>query len=367
MLSHEDDSLYYILNNHKINILSLMSYLHDIVPLFSMTRLKPFLPAVLCIALAACQGSAAPQAPDMKHVTIGIQTSPAMALVMVAKDAGFFEKQGLDVELKEFTAGKFALEAFLAGSLDYAVSGDVPPALAALQGHSFVVPAQLVGRTSNEVRVVARRDGSESTAKEYFTSKKRKLATSIGGGPEFFTYELLNKLGIPQDGVEIVSQKPGDMPAALAAGSVDAIAIFDPFAFIAEKQLGADGVTFTDGTVYSELYVLEAHEDTRKNPEEVTKLLNALIAAEDFTRASPEKAKEIVVRYTKLDAATVDGIWKSFDFRIALTPQLTEYWNREVEWAKKTGKASADTPVPDFSSLLLIDPLKRIDASRVEL
>src|SRR5262249_43208461 len=96
--------------------------------------------------------------PNLENITVGIQTSPAMPLVMVAKDKGFFEEQGLKVDLKEFTAGKFALEAFLAGSLDFAISGDVPGALAILQGNKFLVPAQVVRETHNEVRIVGRKE-----------------------------------------------------------------------------------------------------------------------------------------------------------------------------------------------------------------
>ena len=332
----------------------------------SMRRITPIVLSALCLSLVACQESLVGSVPP-KQVTIGIQTSPAMALVMVAQDKGLFQAQGLDVELKEFTAGKFALEAFLAGSLDFAISGDVPPLLAALQGHKFVVPAQLVGRTVNEVRVVVRRDDHAGSAKEYFGAKKRKLATSIGGGPEFFTYEFLKKLGIPPENIEIVSEKHGHMPAALVGGSIDAVAIFDPFAFIAEKQLGNKAATFTDDSIYSELYVLEAHEDSRENPETVEKLLKGLIAAEKFVQASPDESKKIVMKYTSLDRATIDGIWSSFDFRITLTPQLLEYWNREVLWAKETGKAAATTNVPDFRSYLLTDPLKSIAPERVAL
>ncbi len=69
-----------------------------------------------------------------------------MALVMVAADMRYFDKEGVQVDLKEFTAGKFALQAFLGGSLDIAVSGEVPATLATLQGNNFRVIAQVVER-----------------------------------------------------------------------------------------------------------------------------------------------------------------------------------------------------------------------------
>lgn len=306
-----------------------------------------------------------PKESGLQHVTIGIQTSPAMALVMVAKDKGFFEEQGLDVELKEFAAGKDALAAFLGGSLDFSVSGDVPVTLSILAGNKFVVPAQVVGKTKNEVRVVAHEDGNLNTADEYFKTKKRKIATSIGGGPEFFTYEFLNKIGVTKDQIEIIAQKPGDMPAALTSGSVDAIAIFDPFAFISEKQLGDTSITFTDESIYSELYVLEAKDSVMQDPAILEKTLKALIEAEAFTKDHPEEAKTIVMKYTKLDKVTIDGIWNSFDFQIALTPQLLDYFAREAVWAKDTGKVKKETIVPNFRDIVFDAPLKKLSPSAV--
>ena len=302
----------------------------------------------------------------LQKVSIGIQTGPANTLVMVAKDKGLFEKQGLNVELKEFTAGKFALEAFLGGSFDFSISGDVPVALASLQGNKFIVPAQVVRKTTNEVRIVARKDGDLNSAQDYFKAKKRKLATSIGGGPEFFTYELLNKLGISKDQIEIISQKPEDMTAALAKGSVDAIAIFDPIAFFAERQLGNSSITFKDDSIYSELYVIEAREFVKEDPSILKKVLQALIEAEQFTKNNPEQAKQIVIKYTKLDQPTIDAIWSSFDFRIALTQQLTEFLNRESVWAKDTGKITKNIPTPDFKTIIWSKPLQEIKPSAVE-
>src|SRR5260221_1583874 len=93
-------------------------------------------------------------------VKIGIQTSPAMGLVMTAKEAACFDVEGLDVELVPFTAGKFALQALLGGSLDYCVSGEVPVALATLQGNKLTVLSQVVKETVNECRIVVRKDES---------------------------------------------------------------------------------------------------------------------------------------------------------------------------------------------------------------
>jgi len=303
-----------------------------------------------------------------KHLTIGIQTSPAMAMVMVAKDKGFFEQEGIDVELKEFTAGKFALQAFLGGSLDFAVAGEVPVTLASLQGSDFRLISQVVEKTTNEVRVVARKEEGVTDASAYFKKKKRKLATSFGGGPEFFTYNFLKKHGIAANEVEIISQKPEDMPAALINGSVDAISIFDPFAFIAEKQMAGNGHTFAEQDLYSELYVIAASRDTvEKRRDMVDALLRALIKAQDFITTNPDEAKAIVIKYTKLDQSIVNGIWPNFTFGAALNQRLLDYQKQETAWAIEKGAVPAGTAAPNWRERIADAPLKSIKSDAVQL
>ena len=335
----------------------------------SVVRYALSLALLALLALLGCQRKDAPKpsartasslaasapapSPALPAVTIGIQTSPAMTLVMVAKDEGFFERAGVNVELKEFTAGKFALQAFLSGSLDFAVSGEVPVVLAALQGNSIRVVTQVVEKTTNEVRVVARRDGKLTRPAEYFKAKKRKLATSFGGGPEFYTYNFLKHYGIAAKSVEIISQKPEDMPLTLLNTSVDAIAIFDPFAFIAESRMGAQSITFTDEGLYSEFYVLDAHpEQVEKRPELIRALLTGLQKASEFTAQQPGRAKQILARYSKLEPQVIDGIWQNFVFKPGLTQQLLAAWQAQAEWAKDTKKVASDKAAPDFRTLL---------------
>ena len=304
----------------------------------------------------------------LQKITIGIQVSPAMTLVMVAKDKGFFRDEGLDVELKEFTAGKFALQAFLAGSIDFAVSGEVPVCLASLQQNNIRVITQVVESTTNEVRVVALKDGSTTSPADYFKTRKRKLATSFGGGPEFYTYNFIKRNNIAQEQVEILSQTPADMPAALESRSVDAISIFDPFAFIAEKRMAGKVVTFSDPQLYSELYVLDARpEQIEKTPEVCEALVRALVKSAEFIDQDPEAAKQVMQRYTKLDRDVIDGIWKNFSFRPALVQKLLDYWNAQAIWAKETTKVTPDTKIPNFLSVVEPRFLRKVKPDAVKL
>ena len=302
-------------------------------------------------------------------VTIGIQMSPAMALVMVAKDRGCFDEAGVDVELKPFSAGKFALQAFLGNSLDFAVAGEVPVTLATNQGNRLAILAQVVERTITEVRVVARRDGELNTPEAYFHAKKRTLATSFGGGPEFFTYNFLKKYNIAPDQISIVSMKPEDMPVALINHSIDAISVFDPYAYLAERGMGSQGITFSDPNLYSELYVLVAKpEDVSQRRDVIDRVLRGLVKAQEIIKNDPEGAKQIVVKYTQLEPDVVNGIWKNFAFAPALNQLLLDLLNAETAWAKEKGDVPKDRPTPDFRREFIYDePLRAIKPDAVKL
>jgi ABC-type nitrate/sulfonate/bicarbonate transport system substrate-binding protein len=326
------------------------------------------LATLILVALPGCKKAASPTDRPNAKITIGIQVSPAMTLVMVAKDKGFFSEEGLEVEIKEFTAGKFALQAFLSRSIDFCVSGEVPVCLASLQGNKIRVVSQVVENTIKEVRVVALKDGTERDAKSYFTARKRKLATSFGGGPEFFTYSFLKHYQIGIGDVEILSQAPQDMPAALEARSVDAISIFDPFAFIAEKRLGDKAVTFSDAALYSEFYVLNARPDQiEKSPAVIEAILRGFVKAAEFIEKNPEEAKQILQKYTKLDRDVIDGIWGNFAFRPALVQKLIDYWNAQAIWAKDTKMVTPDTQVPNFREVIEDRFLKKVKPDAVKL
>ena len=337
-----------------------------------MTSFRYLSLAVVAILVSCSQspkeGKTEVAAEAIPTLTVGIQISPAMGLLMVAEDKGFFTKNRVNVTLKEFTAGKFALQAFLGGSLDMAVCGEVPVTLSTLQGNKFKVISQVVERTINEVRIVAVRDASANGAEAFFKKKKRKLATSFGGGPEFFTYNFLKKYNIKPGDVELISQKPEDMPAALLSGSVDAISIFDPFARIAEMQLGKNAQTYTASDVYSELYVAVVTDATiQAHPEALKAFLRALKDASVFMRENPGDSKAIVMKYTKLDPAVINGIWDNFVFKPAINDLFLKYTAAEARWAIDTGKFPAGTATPDFTQVLYTRLLEDVDHTLIKL
>ena len=148
------------------------------------------------------------------------------------------------------------------------------------------------------------------------------------------------------------------------------MAVFDPFSYIAEQRLGAEGATFSDstGTLYSEFYVLSVGEkQLEASKKTAPAVLRALVKAGAFIKNDPAKAKAAVEKQTKLDLATISGIWPNFQFEAALTPKLIAVWQAQAEWAKATGKIPADTAVPDFRGIIADEILRSVKPEAVTI
>jgi ABC-type nitrate/sulfonate/bicarbonate transport system substrate-binding protein len=158
------------------------------------------------------------------------------------------------------------------------------------------------------------------------------------------------------------------MPAALESRSVDAISIFDPFAFITEKRMAGKVVTFSDAQLYSEVYILDARpSQIEKMPEVCEALIRALVKSAEFIEKDPRAAKQVMQRYTKLDSDVVDGIWKNFAFRPALSQKLVDFWNAQAIWAKETAKVTPDTKIPNFRNVVEARFLRKVKPDAVKL
>src|SRR5579862_5518727 len=75
------------------------------------------------IVLAACGGTAAPASPAQTlKLTVGLGSTPAPALpnsvLWLAKDLGYYDREGLDVTLQELDGTPTVIAALIAGDLD---------------------------------------------------------------------------------------------------------------------------------------------------------------------------------------------------------------------------------------------------------
>jgi len=301
-------------------------------------------------------------APNEEILKMGFMSTPESALVQVAQEKGYFAEQGLDVNLVKFTAGKLALQSFLAGGLDFAVVGDVPVTLAKMQGNKFYVLSQIANCPGENPVLVHGKNITD--VKEYFASTKRKLVTSAGGTPEFYTYNFLKYYGIDSNQIEIIAQNPADMPATFIGGFVDAMSVFEPYPSIAEEQLkGETSRLEIPSEIYSPSYVIVANKKwVDANPKKAEAILKALIQAQKYVISNPKDAKQIIAKVSGFDPKLIESVWGKCNMQVELPDSLLQTFKAQSAWVIETKKADKNS-ITDFESMLRRDLLKGAKAS----
>ena len=231
-------------------------------------------------------------------------------------------------------------------------------------GNKNKVISEIVN-AKNECRVVVRKDGDLNTPEKYF-SKPRKLTTSQGGSPEWFTYKFLEQYNLDKSKIEIIAMLPENMPIALSHGAVDAISIFDPYARLGEKELGNIGLTFNNENITS-YYVMNVKESTIIQKEEaLEELIKGLLKSEEFIKNNPVEAKKIIAEQTKLDISILNETWSNYNFAVRLDKPLIDLCIAEAKWAIETGKYPKGTIIPDFKDVIYTGILKKIAPNSVD-
>jgi len=298
---------------------------------------------------------------DLKKIDLAINPVPHSALIFIAEEKGYFEEQGLKINYHNFPTGKLALDALIGGGADIATTADVPITLAGLADQPISVIATIEYSNDN-IQVVARKD---SGVEEPIDLKGKKIATTKGGGPLFFTYSFLDRYGMDVSDVNLVHLKPSDMVVSLVKGDIDAFIVFEPSPSVAINQLGKDNVNvFAPDDLYGETWNIVIMDDFEDDF--VEGFLKALVKAEKLLRDDTGEALEIVAEYTGTDKEILIEIMKKQNYGVGLTNVLTDYLDEEAEWAIDQG-LSSNKEIPDYPDFIDSSYLKGIDKNRVKI
>jgi len=218
---------------------------------------KLLLTALVLMATAACGGGETSEEAATETAAaplkIGYSDWPGWVAWEIAKEKGFFEKNGVAVELvwMDYVA---SMEAFAAGALD-AVSmtnGDALVSGATAQKPSTAI---LVNDYSDGNDMIVARSGVASVR----DLRGKKVGVEVGFVDHLLLLHALESAGVSASEVEFVNVPTNEAPQALAAGGVDAIAAWQPASGQALKVVSGSKAIYTSaeapGIIYDMLQV----------------------------------------------------------------------------------------------------------------
>lgn len=228
------------------------------------------------------------------------------ATVVTAKEMGYFEEEGLDVDLVQFTAGPPEIAAMVSGDLDIGYIGPGAHFLAA-QGKVNVVALDLLGKSDE---LLGRKDLGIETLKDL---KGKTVAATLGTSAETVLNLALDREGIDPNEIKIINMDVSGAVAAFTTGKVDAAAMWAPYTAEVKKQLGEKVVKLADNDSFRDQYVFPGSwvatpKWIKDNEDIVVRFNRAVLKAMDYRYENIDQVIEWVAKFngTPIDSAKAE-------------------------------------------------------------
>jgi len=300
---------------------------------------------------------------EREKIMIAQGISPKTSPLIIAEEKGFFAEEGLNVEVKKFSAGRLALDTLLSKDAQFAEVATIPIIGAGFNKQQIVVIATTT-KTDNDIKVVARKDKGISKPQDL---KNKKIATFLGTSSEIFTREFLKINGLKSNDVTIINLRPQEMPIALEREDIDAYIIWEPFVYNGAKLLGDKAIVFSNDKIYRTTFNIVVNNDfATKNPSTLKKFLRALIKSENFIRKNRNESINIIAKSVDMDSSILNQVWNDYEFEVNLDKSLITVLEEEAEWALEIGTFSK-TEIPNYRGMVYEDPLKEIAPKSVTI
>ncbi len=295
-----------------------------------------------------------------EKIVFGVETSLLTAPVWIAENKGYFQEQGLDVEIKEFDSGRAALAAMLKEgnpeNLDMVTAAQTPVMFNSFARDDYAIISAMV-TSINDLKVIARKDKGIQHPSHL---KGKKIGITKGSTGHYFLYLFLDYYGLKFSDVEAVDMKAGELAQAIVDGRVDAISTWEPHISKARKQLGENALVTDIRYLFREdFYFISYKNFIAKNPIALERFLKAIDKAEEFIKENRAESIGIVSERLKLDKKAADSLWDDYNYRLVLDQSIVKTLQEEAKWAIENKLVNA-TQIPDYSNYIFPDALEKV-------
>lgn len=262
--------------------------------------------ALVVIGIVGCGKEEKSNIADKEPLKVTLPTWTGYGPLFLAKEKGFFEKHGVNVELSIIEGLAERKQALAGGKVDgMATALDVQVSLAAAG-----IPMQIVWLLDDSYGG----DGIivKNEIQDIADLKGKKIAFEQGSTSHLLLLTALKQAGLTDQDVEMVQMSAGDAGAAFVAGQVDAAVTWEPWLSKASQADGKVLVSTKDlpgiivDTVGFKKDVIE------KRPEDIKAFVAAMAEAMHYWQEHEEESNQVMAQGLKIEldefTATVPGL-----------------------------------------------------------
>lgn len=267
----------------------------------------------LLLAAAACGSSDSGDEPSDEgttKVTVGIIPIVDVAPIYLGKEKGFFASRGIELTMESGQGGAAIVPGVVSGQFQFGFSNVTSLMIAQTQNVPIKVVANGVASTGKEGAdfggVTVKADSPIQSAKDL--AGKKVAVNTLKNIGDTTVRESVRKAGGDPASIQFVEIAFAQMPAALAAGQVDAAWVVEP-SLSAIKAQGGRVVAWNYVDAAPNLTVATYFASTKLIQDDadlVKRFTEAMNESLTYAGAHPDEVRKVLTTYTKIDQATLD-------------------------------------------------------------
>lgn len=281
-----------------------------------MQKTRAALAAAAVLTVTACgggdSGGGAAEEGELTTVSVGVIASTDVAPLYLGIEQGFFEEEGLELDITQAQGGAAIVPSVVSGEMDFGFSNVTSLIVARSQG----LPLQIIANANNSTGVqgedfadvLVREDSDIQDAADL--QGRTVGVNTLNNISDTTIRAAIEAQGGNPDDVEFVEVPLPDMPAALDRGEVDAIGSIEPFRTIA-MQNGARSAVSNYAFPIENLTVavyFTTEDVLAQDPEMVESFQAAIERSLEFAQENPDEVRAVLPSYTQLDEELIDQL-----------------------------------------------------------
>ena len=250
--------------------------------------------------------------------------SAAYAGIWVARDAGFFAKEGLEDQIIFIPSATQLAQVLVAGDVDIASLGGGPVMAASLSGADLKV----IGNNVNKLIFSIHTKAEVKTLEEL--RGKRIAVSRFGSSADVAARAALRKHNMdPAKDVTLMQLGTmSNMFGALKSGAVEASVVSPPTQFLSEKMGFKEIISITEmDLAYPNPSMAVSGELIRKKPDLIDRFMRAYVRAMQRARADRDGTIKTLAKYTTVSDSVI--LNRTYDFYMNKVLERAPYINMQ--------------------------------------
>jgi len=298
----------------------------------------------------------------INKVRLGLYNGEASLLLMVAKDQKFYEKYGLDVEIKLYKTGKHAVEALLNGEVDFADCTEFVIVKNSFKRDDFKILSAITDATINGI--LAKKS---SNIKTPYDLKGKNIGTTTGTLTEYFTGVFLDQYNMTLKDVNLYDVKVGERYGFVDNPNLDALFAWEPYTYNLRHMYPYKLSYFPIPYRFPFFFVLTTLNDYYdKNPNVSEKVLRAVYDAEKWVKQHDKEIVGLIKNRFKQSEDYARNSIEQHNFNIFFPYTLLTMMENQSEWLVENNLVDS-SKVVDYSKFFDTTALKKVKPTSITI